>query len=167
MKTLIVYASKYGCTEDCAKTLAEKITGKVELHNLKEKRVVDLSSYDIVIIGSSIYVGKVKKEVNKFCSEHLEQLKKKKLGLYLCCMHTGDIAQNQLNNAFPQELSTVAVAKDYFGGEFRFNKMNFMEKFVVKRVAESDKNLPNIDTKQNISSISQEKINSFAQLINS
>lgn len=35
MNTLIVYATKYGCTEKCTSLLSKKLTGKVELCNLK------------------------------------------------------------------------------------------------------------------------------------
>ncbi len=38
MNTLIVYASKYGCTEKCARLLADQLTGTVELHHLKKDR---------------------------------------------------------------------------------------------------------------------------------
>jgi hypothetical protein len=42
MNTLIVYATKYGCTEKCAVILSEKLTGKVDLCNLKGVKDVDL-----------------------------------------------------------------------------------------------------------------------------
>lgn len=33
----------------------------------------------------------------------------------------------ELNNVFPEELLSKAVAKEYFGGEVIFSKMNFFE----------------------------------------
>ncbi len=54
MKTLIVFGTKHGCTERCAKTLSEKFDGEVDLINLKEGKNIDISQYDKVIIGDSI-----------------------------------------------------------------------------------------------------------------
>jgi menaquinone-dependent protoporphyrinogen oxidase len=77
MKTLIIYATRYGSAERCAKMLSEKLIGDVDLLNLKDRQNIDLSQYEKVIIGGSIYVGKIQKEVNEFCTKHLEELKQK------------------------------------------------------------------------------------------
>lgn len=86
MNTLIVYASKYGCTEKCARLLADQLTGTVELHHLKKDRAKDWSSYDTIVIGGPIYAGQIRKEVTAFCEEHMELLKQKRLGLFICGM---------------------------------------------------------------------------------
>jgi|Deesub1362A_J573_1020465.scaffolds.fasta_scaffold06256_5 menaquinone-dependent protoporphyrinogen oxidase len=157
MNTLIVYATNYGCTEKCATILSEKLTGKVDLCNLKVVNAVDLSKYDKVIIGGSIYMSKIQKEVREFCSKNLNVLKDKKIGLFICCMRDGNIAETQLNKSFPQELLANAVAGEYFGGEFIFRKMNFLDKLIVKKVTKIDKDMSNI---------LEENINRFAQLMN-
>lgn len=64
------------------------------------------------------------------------------------------------------ELLNKAVAKEFFGGEFRFKKMNFMERFVVKKVAGSDLSIPELDTSQDISKLSDTNINRFVKLLN-
>jgi len=157
MKTIIIYGTKHGCTEKCAKILSEKLTGKIDLYNLKEKKDIDISQYDKVIIGGSMYIGKIRKEVSEFCLKNLSILKDKKLGLFICCMGEGDSVEKQLNEAFPQELIENAVAKESFGGEFIFKKMNFLERLIVKKVSKIEKD---------VSNISDEKISYFAQLIN-
>ncbi len=166
MNTLLAYATKYGCTEKCATILSEKLTGKVDLCNLKEVKDVDLTQYDKVIIGGSIYIGKIQKEVCEFCTKNLDVLKEKKIGLFICGMSAGDQVKTQMNNSFSQELLTNAVAKESFGGEFKFKKMKFMEKFIVKMVTKMDKSSPALDTSKDISNISEENINRFAQLMN-
>ncbi|EOD01165.1 flavodoxin domain-containing protein [Caldisalinibacter kiritimatiensis] len=157
MKTLIIYGTKYGCTEKCAKILSEKLTEEVELYNLKEVNDIDISDYDKVIIGGSVYIGKIRKEVTKFCLRKLNELKGKKVGLFICCMADGEAAEKQLNDVFPKELMTNAIAKENFGGEFIFNKMNFFDRFIVKKVSKTDTDQSNIHI---------ENINRFAQLMN-
>ena len=56
MKTLILYATKYGATEACARLLAQNLEGEVQIINIKQAKDIDLRKYDRVILGSSIYV---------------------------------------------------------------------------------------------------------------
>lgn len=165
MKTLIIYATRYGSAESCAKMLSEKLTGNVDLHNLKEGQHVDLSQYEKVIIGGSIYVGKIQKEVGEFCTNNLETLKHKTVGLYVCGM-LKEKADIELNDSFPKELLDYAVAKEFFGGTFNFKKMNVFVKFIVKNITKNDKTLPEMDRNKVISTVSEELINKFAQSMN-
>jgi len=144
MDTLIVYGSKHGCTEKCANLLKEKLDGNVHVVNLKDSNEIDLSKYDKVIIGGSIYVGKIQKEVSKFSSENLETLKEKQVGLFICGMQSEEAIEKELNENFPKELLKTAKAKGYFGGEFIIDKLGFMEKQIVKKVAKVNLDKSNI-----------------------
>jgi menaquinone-dependent protoporphyrinogen oxidase len=79
-------------------------------------------------------------------------------------------AETQLNGAFPKELVNSCIAKDSFGGQFKFSEMNFMEKAITKMVskalAKTDGSLPSVDVKNDLSMISKENIDRFARLIN-
>ena len=156
MSILIAYASKHGCTERCAEKLAGKIGEQAELYNLKSGKSIDLSQYDKVIIGSSVYVGKVHKEATDFCTKNLEILGNKKVGLFICGSQEGDALKLELDTAFPQELQSKATAIECFGGEYTFSKMSFMEKTIVKVIAKTNKDTSNIK---------EDKIDSFAQIM--
>ncbi|MDD3298879.1 MAG: flavodoxin domain-containing protein [Firmicutes bacterium] len=157
MKTLIAYSSKYGCTEKCVGTLAAKLSWEVDVVNLRGGKAVDLSGYDRVIIGGSIYMGRIQKQVTNLCEKNLDVLKGKKLGLFICCMAEGKEAEEELNRVFPEDLLKAAAAKEYFGGEFDFKKMNPMYRLIIKKVAKTDKDVSNVLT---------DNINVFAQIMN-
>lgn len=157
MNTVIVYASKYGCTEKCAELLSKKLSDKVNIINLKEVNDIDISKYEKIIIGGSIYIGKIQKEVTEFCSKNLDKLKEKRIGLFICGMQEGDIINTELNQSFNSALIEIADAKECFGGEFVFDKMNFMEKIIVKKVSKVTSNKSNI---------LEENIHKFAQTMN-
>ena len=157
MKTLIIYASKHGCTEKCSRLLMDKLNGEVKIVDIKKERVPELALFDNIIIGGSVYIGKIQKEVKQFCLKNISVLKKKKLGFFICCMSENDIAEKEIDTSFPEELLTNAVARGYFGGEFIFKKMNVFERFIIKKISKTDKDS---------STISKENINKFAQLIN-
>ena len=50
-------------------------------------------------------------------------------------MEKAETAQTQLENAYPKDLMDHAIACDFFGGEFNFEKMNFIEKAIVANCA--------------------------------
>lgn len=156
MKTLIIYATKHGSAESCSRLLKSKLTGETVVVNIKKDLVPNLIDFDKIIIGGSIYVGKIQKEISSFCSNNLNDLKKKKLGLFICGMNK-DSAETELNTAFPQELLNGAVSKECFGGEFRLSHMNMLERFIVKVISKTDKE---------VSMLSEESITRLAQLLN-
>jgi len=80
MKVLIVYATKYGNTEKVAKLIAEGITStegnEVIVKNVKDVKLKEEASYDLILIGSPNHFGKhigsVKKFINKLPKSQLK-----------------------------------------------------------------------------------------------
>jgi len=147
MKTLIAYCTTHGCTEKNAHELKNFLGEDVTLVNLKKEINPDIENYERVIIGGSIHAGQIQKKIKLFCNNNLEQLKYKELGLFICCMEEGRTAQKQLQDAYPEELYYKAKATGCFGGEFNFEKMNFFEKLIVKKVAKVEKSTTKINQK--------------------
>ena len=147
MSKLIVYVSKHGSTEKCAVKLMKKLKGQIDLIDLKSKAKVNFDKYDTVIVGGSIHAGKIQKRIKDFCGKHADQLMNKKLGLYICCMEEGDTAQKLFNDAFPESLRNHATATGLFGGEFNFERMNAIERAIIKKIAKTDKSVSKIDEK--------------------
>ncbi len=135
MPTLILYATKHGCTEQCSLRLRALLPAEPDLKNLDDPGKINLKPYDTILIGGSIHAGKIQKSVRKFCRDFTEELKARRLGLFLCCMEEGDTAQKQFETAFPEELRTHATAHGLFGGAFDFRKMNFIERKLVTKIA--------------------------------
>lgn len=156
MKTLIVYATKHGFSEKCSKLLKDKLSGEVVTINIRRDTMPNISSFNKIIIGGSIYMGKIQKEITKFCIENIHILKDKKIGLYICGMQKENV-EASLNNSFPKALLIHAYVKESFGGELILNNMNFMERFLIKIVSK---------TENDVSTIYEENINKFIQIMN-
>lgn len=153
MKALIIYMSTHGTTEKIVDRLSTLLGYNTStIINLKDQDVPDLNDYDTIIIGGSVYAGKIQKKIRNYCESNLDELLEKQLGLFMCYMDTENEVQ-EFEQSFPTELITHAKAKGYFGGELDFNKMNFVEKFVAKRVAGFSKS---------VSRINSQAINHFA-----
>lgn len=145
MKTLIAYATAHGCTEKTANELKKYLDGDIVLVNLRKSPQPDLASFERVIIGGSIHAGQIQKRVKEFCSKNIVELKNMELGLFICCMEEGQTAQKQLSEAYPDELLQNAKSIAVFGGEFDFEKMNFVQKLIVKKVARVQDSTSRVD----------------------
>ncbi|HCT31415.1 MAG TPA: flavodoxin [Bacteroidales bacterium] len=135
MKTLIVYASSHGTTERIANIAMEKLDkNEVKIINLKSKQKADLSNYETIIIGGSIHAGSIQREVKKFIKDNTIALMQKKLALFLSCMNEKE-EQLEFNNNYPELLRNHSTYNAIVGGEFIFEKMNFIEKFLIRKIA--------------------------------
>jgi menaquinone-dependent protoporphyrinogen oxidase len=144
MKTAIIYATSHGTTEKVAKQIQIQLGGNTQLINLKEENTIDLSQYDQVVIGGSIHAGQMQGRVKKFCKQNMVDLLQKRLALYMVGMNEPDF-ETEFNNAYPELLRKHAIASKCVGGEFLFEKMNFLEKLIVKKVSGISQNISKID----------------------
>ena len=146
MKTAIIYTSKHGTTAKIAQMIAGRLTGnQVSVIDLKKDRCPDIRSFDGIILGTSIYAGASSKTMQRFCKENIKTLAQKRFALFVCGMELDETKQQQeLANAYPQELHEYAVSKCFAGGEFLFEKMNFFERAIIKRIAKTDKSVSQI-----------------------
>lgn len=133
MKTLIIYAGKYGCTKECAEKLKSQIEGETTVVNAAKEKMPIIEEYDTIIIGSSIYVGQIHKKVKTFISDNLSELKKKNVGLFLVCGFIDKFDETVAAN-FPKEFREHAQSIECFGGELNVEKMNFLHKSVMKMI---------------------------------
>ena len=153
MKTAIIYVSKHGTTEKTALKIQEGLgEATTQLFDLKKSSSVDLSQFDQIIIGGSIHAGMIQNRIKDFCTKNAASLLEKRLGLFISCFYEGEIAQTQLEKAYPEIIRKHAISCKVMGGEMLLEKMNFFEKLIVKKVA---------DVTQTDSKIKHENIEAF------
>ena len=156
MKYLIVYMSHHGTTQKVVNELKMKLGEKeTTTVNLEMDAVPDLSKFECIIIGGSIHMGQIQKQIQRFCRDHQQELITHRLGLFLCFMNK-EHGKEEFDNAFPVELRKYSSADGLFGGELLFEKMNFMEKLVTRKVS---------GVSESVSAIDENAIGSFAEAI--
>ncbi|MBW6477909.1 MAG: flavodoxin domain-containing protein [Bacteroidales bacterium] len=135
MKTAIIYATTHGTTEKVALKMKE-LAGSENtfLFNLKEGSPFDINAFDAIIVGGSVHAGMLQKRVKDFCKEHTLELLQKPLGLFLCGMNEPEY-EAQMEKNFPEILRQHSTAMETLGGEFLFDKMNFFQKLIVKKIS--------------------------------
>lgn len=143
MKTLILYATKYGAAKEIAQKIANNMEGAT-LHNLKEKNFPNLDTFDCIILGSSLYAGSVRKEFKAFVAENVGLLNQKKLGVFFSGMGS-DSVDKIFNDNSPLHSLEKLVAKDNLGGVYDPQKVNKMERFIYKMATKQSEYQSTID----------------------
>lgn len=145
MNTCILYTTKHGAVEKCARMLQARLGGEVRLVNLMRERSPDLTSFDAVILGSSIYMGRTQGTMTRFAVDQTAALAGKKLALFICCGARGDEAQGQLDKAYPESLRTGALAREVLGDAVDFDKVGFFTRIIVKKTSGKTASYENFD----------------------
>lgn len=154
MKGIIIYSTKYGCTEKAVKLLQSKLAGEIKAVNVAREKAPDLSSFDTVILGGPIYVGKMHSALASYMRKNCEALMKKKLALFVVAGEQDPaLSEKQFVSAFPKELYDRAAIREVFGGELYWDKLSSMTKFILKAVK---------GIKEGYSRLSEVKIDKFA-----
>ncbi|MFP4487682.1 MAG: flavodoxin domain-containing protein [Bacteroidales bacterium] len=145
-KILIIYQTRYGTTSKATDYLVSKLeNAEITINNLRKEKMPDLSSFDKIIIGGSIRAGMIQPGIKKFIRKNLDLLLSVPAGLYLCCMEEDDKRIKQFNDSFPEQLREHATATGFFGGEFNFDRLNFLEKKIVSKAAGIEESVSKID----------------------
>jgi len=140
-KVLVCYGTRYGSAGEIAENIGEILGSRgatVEVVNLKKGKTKDLESYDLVVIGSGIQMGRWTKEPLKFLKKNRETLSRKKVALFVSCMsatkpetsdqgHTDYLDKIILD--FPE---IVPISMGLFGGVIDTTKGNRMIKGIMK-----------------------------------
>jgi|GEM_PF-78955 menaquinone-dependent protoporphyrinogen oxidase len=137
MKIAILYISKHGTTEKIAKQIAIGLSEQEsKVIDIKKHPHPELEQFEFIVLGSSIYAGKIQQRMDSFCQEYSSQLQQKIIGLFVCGMQpTEEQREKELIRAFPAELFEKAITKSFLGGEFLFEKMSVWERWIVRHIS--------------------------------
>jgi len=139
-KSLILYKSNKGMTKKLAYLLNDKITSS-EVFDLDDFNG-EIDVYDNIIIGSPIYIGKINKKVKKYINENLKKLMKKNVYCFFSGMNF-----KEEENVIKLNFDPILQEKfefGYLGGSYQFDKMNFIQRLIVKKIAGESESKENI-----------------------
>lgn len=134
MNTLIIFMTSHGCARKAAERIADLLAGTALTVDLEQTDPPSLDPFDTVIIGGSIRIGRIQKRIRRFCEKNLDELVTKRIGLFICCMHEGDRAAEQLLSNFPQKLTYHATATAIVGGELDFGSLTSFEQMLIRDI---------------------------------
>ena len=136
---LVAYASKYGATKEIAEKIGEVLRqAGLRVDVLPVDDIRSLQSYEAVVLGSAIYVGKWQKEAVEFLQAN-EQILADRLVWLFSSGPTGEGDPVELveGQRLPAALKPVVdhiQPRDVavFHGHINPDKINFIEKWAIK-----------------------------------
>ena len=150
MKSIIIYATKYGNTKAIAESIGSCL-GNAILCDIGETPLPDVSDYECVVLGSPLTAGSIRKEMKTFVQQHSGEMKGKRLGLFLSGLQG---SEGYWKRNFSEDLLSAATVKAFVGGTFDPEKCGLLARKVIKLVAKLDCYTSTID---------HDKIKLFAQ----
>ena len=140
-KILVTCASKYGATAEIADKIGE-VLRQAGLHTdvLPVRQVRDLTTYQVVILGSAVYIGQWRKEVVRFLKANKKPLAEKQVWLFSSGpTGEGDAVELLRGWRFPPKLQPLVDSiqpRDVavFHGNVDTEKINSIEKSILKNV---------------------------------
>jgi menaquinone-dependent protoporphyrinogen oxidase len=157
VKVLIAYRSRYGATESCARILAARIDSETVILDLRGTHHPSLEGFDVVLLGGSIYGGRIQREIPAFCDRERERLLSRKVGLFLCCFYTGERGMAELQEAFPPWLTAHAFDREILGGELLLKRLSLLDGLLVRSL---------VHPARDVSAIRRDAIEGLAAAVN-
>ena len=130
MKGIIVYKGKYGATEQYAQWLGEELNLPVAASDKIDGN--DLSNYDFLVIGSSVYIGKL--QISKWLKANLASLKGKKIFFFQVAAtppHQKEKLETYIRSGVPEEIRNQCEFY-FYAGKMIFNDLSWTDRFMLE-----------------------------------
>lgn len=165
MKGVIIYKSKYGATSQYAQWLSEEL--KLPARQPDEISSQEIADCDFIILGSSVYIGKLL--IRNWLKAHMDILQNKKLFIFIVC-GTPPAEKEKLNMIVKSsiELSKLTQSSIYFlHGKMLMKELHWTDRFLLKMGASLEKD-PNTKKEMltNFNDVKKEHLAALMQEVN-
>jgi menaquinone-dependent protoporphyrinogen oxidase len=140
MKTLIVYATRYGATAGTAEEIAKVLREEgfdVKVVNAKEEKIKDITEYELVIVGGGLQMTRWTGETEDFLKKFQKDLAQKKVVIFVSSamksIYEREGKKEDLEKLRKTYLEDKAakyalkpIAFGLFGGVIDYNKMGLI-----------------------------------------
>jgi menaquinone-dependent protoporphyrinogen oxidase len=134
---LVTYATRYGSTQEVAETIAGTLRDAgldVDIQPARDVRA--LESYDAVVLGAPLYVGRWHEQAHSFLSKFHEALLRRSVAIFALGPLSTDEAEmlgtrRQLDNELGKYPWLKPVALELFVGKYDPAKLSFSHKLLT------------------------------------
>ncbi|OPY26243.1 MAG: protoporphyrinogen oxidase [Methanomassiliicoccales archaeon PtaU1.Bin030] len=143
MRVLVAFGSKYGSTASLAGFIGEELRSRgyeVDVVDLRLDPDPEVESYDIIVLGSPVFVGKWTREARRFLESNGAQLCERKVALFVSCSDV--LFPEKIESGRKMYLEDVAasvpglrpVSLGMFGGVIDFSRYGALTKALLAGV---------------------------------
>lgn len=162
MKGLIIYKGRYGATRQ----YAEWLSNTLRIPAASEKEVSgSLDEYDFLVIGSSVYIGKL--EIRSWLKKRIPELLKKKIFFFQVSGTAPDEKEKletYLGTGFPFEIR-ARIEAFFLPGRLNISRLSWLDKMMLRMGARMAKDPE--DRKNMLTEYDQVSRNHLDELIKS
>lgn len=138
-KILITYATKAGSTKKVATRMAELASQHgFSADLLPVSAVKSIDSYDTVVLGSAVRMGRVLPEAQSFVEKNQAGLKQKEFDTFALCMTLSTVNEENLkkSNAFldPIKMVVEPAHAAVFPGEINLKSLGWLDRKIIGMV---------------------------------
>ena len=140
-RVLVAYATKYGATAEIAEKIGQVLRqAGLGVDVMPAERVSDVRAYKAVVVGSAVYIGQWRKQAAAFLRANEQALAERPVWLFSSGpTGEGDPVKLVQGWRLPTKLQPIADRirpRDIvvFQGAANVEKMNFLEKWMLKNV---------------------------------
>ena len=137
MKILIAYTSRTGTVTKCVEMLTEMLRARceVELCDMSVGTPNSLGNYDAVVIGSSVRMGRISKQIKSYVKSNLDVLNNMPCAFFLCCGLPDDF-DDYIDINLPRDFAP-SHGKYCFGGELKPKNAKGFDRFIISAMRRS------------------------------
>lgn len=137
-KIALIYATRYGSTKDTAQWISQGLDRDIDLWDIKDISNNDIvKEYDMLIIGSGVWIDGVDKKLLKFLASQNKEIKDKVIASFIVCGTTkkdksGKERIEQYFRKFHEPLDKRPVLNEYFGGRLIIDRLNEKDRILLE-----------------------------------
>ena len=167
-KILISYGTTEGQTARITKCIADVMTSKgheAQVLDLRGSKDLSLDTYDAVIVGGSIHMGKHEDQVVDFVRRNrvsLERLPSAFFSVILAAHGDMENACAYVKN-FEQETGWRPTQVGYFGGALLYRQYGFLKRLMMKRIVRDKPGNLSLDTSRDHEYTEWDEVKRFAE----
>ncbi len=170
-KIIIIYSTTDGHTREICSYLLQVVEehgNQVTLASIDDKELVDLSSFDKIVIGASIRYGKHSAKVYEFIKVNLKILEKKSNAFFSVNVVARKPDKNQPETnpylkKFLMQISWKPKKLAVFAGKIDYQKYKYWDRFMIRLIMWVTKGPT--DPKANIEFTNWNQVKEFGQTI--
>ena len=139
MNIMIIYSTYGGVTKRCAEMLAAELGEQhnISCFNARSEYLPAPDGYDAVVIGSSVRMENINRNIKKYVKKHIDTLNGMPCAVYLCCGFTR-LFPEYSETLFPRRFEP-SLGYHLFGGELKPDKIKGFDKLAVMLMRSSIK----------------------------
>ena len=130
-RALVAYASKYGSAEEVARYVAAVLRDAgVECAVVSAADVETVKDYDLIVLGTGLYMGRMHRDARRFLRAHHEALEHGRFAVFAMGPLSDDVAEKEkvrphLERGLARYPGIAPVTTAIFGGVIDREKLHF------------------------------------------